>query len=85
VIERSDEVCLERHGIAGHAEIEGLGGLVAEMGGGDRPLEKLMRRHVVLDEEAEVDNALCHVFAPLKLPFDVFLPKPYRPIEGTGD
>jgi hypothetical protein len=48
------------------------------MGGGDRPLEKLMRRHVVLDEEAEVDNALCHVFAPLKLPFDVFLPKPYR-------
>ena len=42
VIERSDEVCLERHGIAGHAEIEGLGGLVAEMGGGDRPLKKLM-------------------------------------------
>ena len=31
VIERSDEVCLERHGIAGHAEIEGLGGLVAEV------------------------------------------------------
>ena len=25
------------------------------------------------------------MFAPLKLPFDVFLPKPYKPIEGTGD
>ncbi len=40
------------HRVAGHPEIEGLGGLVAEMGGDDRPLEKLMGRHVVLDEEA---------------------------------
>ena len=52
MIERGDEVCLKCHRIVGYAEIEGLGRLVAEMGGDDRPLEKLMCRHVVLDEEA---------------------------------
>ena len=52
VIERGDEVRLERHRVAGFAEIKGLGGLVAKMGGDDRPLEKLVRRHVVLDQEA---------------------------------
>ena len=39
---------------------------MAEMDGDDRPLEKLVRGHVVLDQEAEVDNALCHVPSPLR-------------------
>ena len=52
VIERSDEVCLERHGVARHAKIQGPGGLVAEVIGDDRSLKQLVRRHVVLDQQA---------------------------------
>jgi hypothetical protein len=70
VIERGDKVRLERHRIARHAKIKGPGGFVAEVGGDDRPLEKLVCRHVVLDQEAKVDDALCHVFAPVKLMSD---------------
>src|SRR5271156_2828785 len=59
VIERGNKVRLERHRVAGRAEIKGLGGFVAEMRGDDRPLEQLVRRHVVFDQKAEVDDALC--------------------------
>ena len=51
VIEHADEVRLERHRVAGHAEIVCLRALVAQMGY-DRSLEKLVRRHVVFDQEA---------------------------------
>src|SRR6516165_3781512 len=37
------------------------------MGGDDWPLKELVRRHIVLDQEAQIDNALCHVFAPLQV------------------
>ena len=62
MIEHRDEVRLERHRVAGHAEIEHLRRFMAEVRGDDRPLKQLMRRHVVFDEKTEIDDTLRHVF-----------------------
>src|SRR5262249_29701765 len=62
MIEHRDEVCLERHRVAGHAEIEHLRRFMVEVRGDDRPLKKLMRRHVVFNEKTEIDDTLRHVF-----------------------
>jgi hypothetical protein len=35
---------------------------MVEVRGDDRPLKKLMRRHVVFDEKTEIDDTLRHVF-----------------------
>jgi hypothetical protein len=67
VIECGNEVRLERHRVVGHAKIEGLGALVAQVGSDDRPLEKLVCGHIVFNQEAEVDNALCHLLSPFRL------------------
>ncbi len=60
MVEHGDEIGLEGHGVAGHAEIERLRLLVAQMRGDDRALEELVRRHVVFDGDAEIDDALAH-------------------------
>jgi hypothetical protein len=52
VIERGDKICLEGHGVAGHAKVKSFRGLMTQMRGDHRPLEELMRRHVVLDQQA---------------------------------
>src|SRR5262249_47571550 len=67
MVERGDKVCLECHGIAGHAKVKGFRGLMTQMSGNHRSLEELMRRHVVLDQQAQIDYSLCHLVSSLQV------------------
>jgi hypothetical protein len=60
VIEHRDEVRLERHGIAFNAKSEGLRTLMRHVRREDGALEQLVRRHVVLDRQAQIHNLLGH-------------------------
>jgi hypothetical protein len=57
MVEHADEVRLKRHRIARHAKVLRFRGLVRQMLKIHGPLEKLVRGHVVFDQERKVDNA----------------------------
>jgi hypothetical protein len=56
MIEHGDEIGLEGHRIIGRAELVSLGRLVREVMGDHRPLEQLVRRHIVFNQKAEIDD-----------------------------
>jgi hypothetical protein len=60
VVEHGDEIGLERHGVALDAELHRFGAFMGQVIGDDRPLEELVSRHVVFNQQAQIDDAPCH-------------------------
>jgi hypothetical protein len=63
MVKHRDEVRLKRHGVSGYPEILRLGAFVTHVQRNDGTLKQLVRWHVVFDGEAEVDDALGHVYS----------------------
>ena len=57
MVEHADEVRLKRHRIARHAKVLRFRGLVRQMLKIHGPLEKLVRGHVVFDQERKIERA----------------------------
>jgi hypothetical protein len=56
MVEHADEVRLECHRIARHAEILRFRALVGQVFKIDRPLEELVGGHVVFDQQRKIDD-----------------------------
>ncbi len=60
VVQHPNEISLERHCIARHAEICSLCAFVTHMDRDNWPLKQLVCRHVIFNGETEIDDTLSH-------------------------
>jgi hypothetical protein len=57
VVDHAEEIRLECHGVARNAQFMSLRALVTHVDSIDRTLKKLVPRHVVFDEQRQIDGA----------------------------